>query len=59
VLVLGGDLLEELNVIEASRDDQERSVRTWLAGNEPNQVLARSLFEDGFAAENVSNKRLG
>lgn len=38
---------------------KERAVRTWLADNEPNQVLARSLFEDGFAAEDVSNKPLG
>ena len=55
VLVLTEDLLEELHVRDASRGDQEHSVRAWLAGNEPNQVLALSLRKDGFLAENSSN----
>ena len=34
--MLAGDLLEGLDVIGASRDDQEGAVRIWLAGNDPN-----------------------
>lgn len=55
VLVLTGDLLDELGVAGCGRDVQERAVKQWLADNEPNKLLALSLREDGFLAENVSN----
>lgn len=55
VLVITEDLLEELNASTSARAEQERSVKQWLADNEPNKVLARSLREDGFLDENVSN----
>ena len=55
VLVITEDLLDELSVSECARDEQERAVKLWLADNEPNKVLARSLREDGFLGENVSN----
>jgi len=54
-LVITDDLLDELGVAGAPRDEQERAVKGWLAHNEPHQVLALSLREDGFLAENVSN----
>jgi hypothetical protein len=56
VLILTGDLLDELGVAGCGRDDQERAVKEWLAGNEPNKILALSLREDGFLDANVSNK---
>lgn len=55
VLVITEDLLEELSVSKSARVEQERAVKQWLADNEPNKVLARSLREDGFVATNVSN----
>ncbi len=55
VLILTRDLLDELGVASCGRDDQERAVKQWLLDNEPNKILALSLSEDGFLAENVSN----
>ena len=54
-LVLTADLLDELGVAGCGRDDQARAVKQWLADNEPNNLLALSLREDGFLDANVSN----
>ena len=55
VLMLTEDLLDELDVADATRSEQEGAVRAWLADNTPNQVLALSLQKDGFLDEKLSN----
>lgn len=54
-LVITDDLLDELGVVDRSRDDQEVAVKEWLAHNRPNRILALSLCKDGFIDENSSN----
>ena len=42
------DLLDTLGVADRPRVEQERVVREWLVANEPHQLLAISLRQDGF-----------
>ncbi len=44
------DLRDALGVADRPRVEQERVVRGWLVANEPHQLLAISLRQDGLMA---------
>jgi hypothetical protein len=47
-VIVTRDLLDVLGVADRPRLYQQRVVREWLVGNEPHQLLALSLRQDGF-----------